>query len=313
MTHCRMALAAFAITALAGCASSAVVSQATSLADAGIAYGAAAQEVIPLARDRYLDWQSDSLLEELQDRTHCTAEEVAGEASRSPDCEALRTDFEETQATQVKLVELFAELSAHADALGRYFQSLKVLAEYDSATTAANAAGRAIDRINGLSDTLEGSANVSTEQKNAWTALIGLVGDSIKAAKLRERLKADADDIGRAIDIQDGVLEANSALLGGLDEAARREAFIENVQTPYLTGSVDDATRWRTARRASMFPGPVIAQLKSLESASEQLRDVWEDILAGRGSSEAAQRVFEDIARALEVVNAVREANKHND
>jgi hypothetical protein len=94
--------------------------------------------------------------------------------------------------------------------------------------------------------------------------------------------------------------------LKGLDAAAREEAFIQDVQTPYLTGSIDNNARWIVARRAALFPGPEIDQLSSLESASEQLRDVWEEILTGGGSPAAAQRVFEDISRALDAVHAVR-------
>jgi hypothetical protein len=295
-----------AIAACGGCASSAVVSQAASLADAGVAYGAAAEEIIPLTGDRYMDWNSESLLEELIDRTHCTPEEVAGESPQSPDCETLATEFAQTQEDHATLVNQLAALSSQAQALGRYFQNLKVLAEYDSATSASNAAGRAIDRINGLSDALEGRANITAEQKSAWSNLTSLVGDSIKAAKLRERLHADAADIGRAIDVQDGVLAATAAVLKGLDAAAREEAFIQDVQTPYLTGSIDNNARWIVARRAALFPGPEIDQLSSLESASEQLRDVWEEILTGGGSPAAAQRVFEDISRALDAVHAVR-------
>ena len=49
------------------CASRGTISQASKLADAGIAYGAASAEVIPLTRDRYLAWSTDSLIEESQD------------------------------------------------------------------------------------------------------------------------------------------------------------------------------------------------------------------------------------------------------
>jgi len=306
MSYYRIAFTFLAIATCSGCAPSAFVSQASSLADAGIAYGAAAEEIIPLTRDRYLDWNSESLLDELLDRTHCTAEEVDGESSQSPDCEALATEFAKTQEDHATLVNQLASLSNQAQALGRYFQNLKALAEYDSATGAANAAGRAMDRINGLSDALEGRAGITPEQKSAWSKLAGLVGDSIKAAKLRERLRADAGDIGRAIDVQDGMLAATAAVLKGLDAAAREESFIKDVQRPYLTGFIENNARWIAARRTALFPGPAIEQLSSLESASEQLRDVWEDILTGGGSPAAAQRVFEDISRALDAVHAVR-------
>lgn len=304
-----MAIVLVAAVALGGCVSSVVVSQSTGLADAGIAYAEAARQVLPLTNERYQDWLSDSLLEELPGKTPCTGDELIGESPMSPECEELIRDFDATQEKQVQLAKDIAELDAQARALSTYFQSLKQLAEYDSATGAANAASRAIDRINGLSDELESKANIGAAQRDAWSGLAGLVGDSIKAARLRERLKADAAAIGRAIDIQDGVLATSTALLRSLDEADRRENFLRNVRTPYLTGTIGNDKSWRAARHASLTPSPVVTQLASLESASEQLRDVWEDILTGSKDPQSAERVFNDLSRALDALNAVRRAN----
>jgi hypothetical protein len=300
-------LALVTAAAFNGCAATAVVSESANLADAGIAYGQAAQDILPLTRERYLDWQSDSLLEERLGLDPCTEEQV--DANEQPeDCQALIKKFDGAQETQKTLAQNFTDLADHARALQSYFQSLKTLTDYDSATSAANAAGRAIDRINGLSNSLEGAANIKPEQREAWAGLMGLIGDAVKAAKLRARLQADAATIGRALDIQDGVLETCAGLLGGLDAAAREEEFQADVRTPYVTNSISDGRSWKAARVASLTPTPEIEELKHLKSASAQLRDVWEDILSGSGSPAAAQRVFEDLSRAIDVLNAVRRA-----
>lgn len=299
---------AVAIVGLGGCASSVTVKQSGQLADAGIAYGSAAQEVLGLTRDRYLDWESSSLLEELPDRPGCKPAELVGEQTPSADCESLITDFTQQTDNDQKLVDQFAQLDEHAEALSRYFQALKTLANFDAATSADNAADRLIDRINGLSDKLEGKAAITPAQKEAWSKLAGLVGNAIKAHHLKERLTKDAAAIGRAIDVQDGVLAASEAVLKGMDDAAREEAFLENVRTPYLTHTVSDPRAWRQARYNALFPGPEIAQLRALRGASQSLHDVWADILSGSGSAESAAAVFDDIAKALKIIDDVRRA-----
>ena len=303
----RSWLALLAALALTGCAASAVVSESANLADAGIAYSQAAQDILPLTRERYLEWQSDSLLEERLGLDPCTEEQIDAEAPPG-DCKDLITKFDTAQNTQKQLAQHFTDLANHARALQSYFQSLKTLTDYDSATSASNAAGRAIDRINGLSNSLEATANIEPAQREAWAGLAGLVGDTVKAARLKARLKADAAAIGRALDIQDGVLEACAGLLGGLDEAAREEEFQAAVRTPYVTDSISSTSGWKAARVASLTPTPEIEELNHLRSAGAQLRDVWDDILSGSGNPAAAQRVFEDLSRAIDVLNAVRRA-----
>jgi hypothetical protein len=144
--------------------------------------------------------------------------------------------------------------------------------------------------------------------------LAGLVGDSIKAAHLRERLRNDAATIGRAIDIQSGVLDANAALLTSMDQADREVQFTTNVRNPYLTGAaLSNPASWRTNRRLALLPGPEIQQLQTLRSASKSLKGVWEDILSGNGSPESARQVFDDIANALKLIDEARKAREKED
>lgn len=297
------------VSLTASCASTTTVKQAGSLADAGIAYGGAAQEVIALTRDRYFDWQSASLLEEIADRAHCTKAEVAGEGTMSTACAELIAEFDDENVSNQELVSQFADLSDHARALGQYFQALKTLAVYDSAGSAESAAGRLVDRINGLSNKLEEKAAITPAQKTTWGKLAGLVGDAVKASRIKSRLEADAASIGRAIDIQSGVLQANLAVLEGLDNAARLEAYEENVRAPYLVGAITDPARWRAQRREMLSPGPEIAQVKALRAASEALQEVWADILSGSGNPQSAAQVFEDIARTIKIIDDVRRAH----
>ena len=307
-------LAAVSLT-LCACASTGTVKQSEQLADAGVAYGAAAQEVIELTRDRYLDWHSDAILAELSGPDgSCKPNEIVGEQEPSAECVELMEDFKATTEKDKELVEQFSDLSAQADALGRYFQGLKSLATYDVNGEVATATEGLLTNINALSDKLETGAKITDAQRTAWGKLAGLVGDSIKAAHLRKRLRKDAATIGRAIDIQGGVLDANAALLAGIDQAAREEHFITDVRNPYLTGAaLSNPAAWRTDRRLALLPAPEIQQLQTLRSASASLKGVWEDILSGRGSPEAAQQVFDDIAHALKLISEVRKAQEKED
>lgn len=299
----------FFVLLISGCASTTTVRQANSLADAGIAYGTASQEVIALTRDRYVDWQSTSLMEEIIDREHCTTEEIAGGTTPSDDCEQLIRHFDLSHQNSKELYEQFSNLSDHARLLGQYFHALKTLATYDSAANSGAAAGRLVDRINALGGKLEEKVQISPAQRTGWANLAGLVGDTVKASIIRDRLKADAESIGRAIDIQSAVLEANLAVLSNLDRAKRLKAFEQGVRVPYLTGSVTDGPRWISRRRQLLAPGPEIAQVKALQSASKSLQEVWTEILSGNGNPQAATEVLDEISRALRIVDEVRRAN----
>ena len=202
-----------------------------------------------------------------------------------------------------------AVLQSHAEALSRYFAQLKALADYDSNAAASGAAGRLIDRINGLSAALEPDAGLSEAQKAAWSTMAGLVGDAIKAARLRARLEADADDIARAIDVQDGVLKASLATISALDRAQRELVFQRDVRAPYLRGDVSDAAQWQATLHSSLLPGPAVAPIETLQSASAGLHAVWEGILTGQGTPESAQAVFDDIAATLKAIDDIHRAN----
>ena len=307
-------LAILALT-LCACASTRTVRQSDQLANAGIAYGDAAQDVIILTRDRYLDWQSDAMLAGLSGTAGVgKPTELVGEQEPSQDCKDEIIQFGETAESSQANIQQFSDLSDHADALGRYFQALKSLASYDANGEVSTATQGLLTNLNTLSDKLETGAKITDAQKTAWSKLAGLVGDSIKAAHLRRRLREDAAAIGRAIDVQSGVLDANAALLEAMDAAVRREHFIKKVRNPYLTGTaLSNPAAWRADRRLALLPPPDIQQLRTLRSASASLKTVWEDILSGRGSPEAAQQVFDDIAHALKLIRDVREANEKKD
>lgn len=304
----RIGALATLVLSLCACASTNTVKQSAQLAEAGIAYGTAAENVIELTRDRYLDWHSDAILAELSaDDEICKPEEIVGEPERSDACEALMKDFEEATAKDQTFVDNLSGLSHQASALGRYFQALKSLATYDANGELATATGGLLTNIDALSDKLEAEAGISDQQRTAWGKLAGLVGDSVKASHLRKRLREDAAIIGRAIDIQGGVLNANAATLVAMDDAQRSEAFTKNVKNPYLTGSaLSNPTSWRTHRRLALLPGPAIEQLQALRSASTSLKSVWEDILSARGSPESARQLFDDIANALKLIGEAK-------
>lgn len=311
----RIGFLAIPVLLLCACASTNTVKQAEQLAEAGIAYGAVAEDVIVLTRDRYLDWHSDAILAELSDSDEmCKPAEIVGEQVQSNACAALIGDFEETTKKDQDFVDDLSTLGQQAKALGRYFQALKSLATYDANGEVATATEGLLANINQLSDKLEIKAGISDQQKAAWGKLAGLVGDSVKASYLRKRLREDAATIGRAIDIQSGVLDANAALLFGMDDAQRSIAFTKNVKYPYLTGTaISDPASWRTHRRLALLPGPAIEQLQTLRSASTSLKNVWEDILSGRGSPESAGQLFDDVAKALKLIGEARKAQQEHD
>lgn len=313
-TSIQRATLAAAVLCLSSCATTTTIEQSSALADAGIAYGVGAEEVILVTRDRYLDWQSDSMLASLEDGPLCTPAEIVGEQTSSAACKSHAEEFEETNAENEEWIQDLTLLSAHADSLGRYFQSLKAIASYESGAAVTTATEQLIDRINSISDKLEPSAKLSDQEKASWAKLAGLVADSAKAQYLKERLRKDAPAIGRAIDIQGAVLDSNAVLLSAMDSANRREQFLINVRTPYLTGgATKNPGAWRIARRSALVPSPEVTQITKLRSASIALKEVWSGILSDSNDAASARQVFDDVADALKALDDVRKArNKAN-
>ena len=308
---CARSLLAISVVLLGACSTTSTVKQSSVLADAGIAYGRAAEEVILVTKDRYLDWESDSMLASLEGSSGCNAKEIAGDSPLTEACEARIKDFDATQTRNEKWIRDLTLLSAQAAALGRYFQSLKALSSHDVGGPIAGATEQLISRINDVSEKLEPEAKLSDAEKASWAQLAGLASEGIKATYLKNRLQEDANAIGRAIDIQGAVLNANAAVLFNIDKGNRKEIELVKVRYPYLTGeALKNAEFWRTVRRTALAPGPEVEQVLKLRSASISLKQVWKDILSGTGDAASAQYVLQDIAGALELLDDVREAKR---
>jgi hypothetical protein len=300
-----LGVAALALV-LGACATGTTVKQAGSLAAAGVAYGEAAKDVLDVTRERYIDWKSASLLLAHEDGDLCTPSEIAETVPISAQCDSAQKAFDNEMKGDATFIENIATLSAHAEALRKYFVALRAMVDYDAGAAASASMDRLVDQVGNLNQALGEKNEISADRKDAVGKLAALAANSIKASALRDRLHADAETIGLAIEIQDSVLESSAVLLKGLDSAARERELIEHVREPYLTNAIPDNVAWAQARRSALVPGPEIEAITKLAAASKDLADVWENIVSDKQDMSSVVEVLTQISAALDALNDLK-------
>lgn len=302
------ALLALVLPFASGCASTRVVAQANDLADAGIAYGAAASQSLADARDQYLGWNARALLDELPVEGTCTQQDLDDEAGARAECLAAIKSFDDSASRNRRFVASTATIQAHAQALGAYFEGLKKLASYDGSSGLDASLQSLSKQIDGLSQALGGKEVLNEKQKSANSALAKMLLNAAKGRRISRVLERDVEVIATAIDIQERSIALNIATLQAITAADELGQELVDVRRPYLMGRVVDANGWVAKRVATLQSVPVIARLSALQTASTRLRLVWEDIVLDRVGDENAKALFDDLALAFDNLAAVRAA-----
>ncbi len=297
------------LAALGGCATPVTVQRAQNLSDAGIAYGNAASQLMDQTRDRYIDYNSDELLAEIDGLNPCTDDELLDEDSASEDCKETISSFDDSQKRVGATANLMTQLGVQAQAMSAYFGALQSLADEGSGAAVEASASRLSTQINGLNTALGGEAILTDAQKSAYSALAGYAADAYKAGVLKRVMARDAQTITLAIELQDRVVETNISVLKAIGAAEDEEDYLTQVRRPYLLGAPGDASNWKSQRKQLLLRQSVVSQLESLRVASQRLRGIWDDILHNRSTLAETQMLLDDIAKALDLISAARDAN----
>ena len=301
MIRCRLIVALAAIL-LTGCASVAV-ERAKDLSSAGIQYTRATAKVIDVASDAAVDADSDTQVV-AKPRPPVSEDQQKQRAAR----------LEELDVQLVKTISLYATLKRSVNAVEAYFKALQELANGSQAEVTGDAVKSVAERVNGLSDALEKGAGkplLTSAQVSAIGGLAKVVAAQVHGAKVANALERDAPTIGRALALQERVLElAGDDIRNNLTKT-NNQFYLTKVKTPYLKGDIDGT--WADNRRAYLRVralGQTEASVTSAQAAAKQMQIVWERILNGEYSARELTVMLNDTEDLLEAVNALKDASK---
>jgi hypothetical protein len=301
VTRCRLGVA-LATILLTGCASVAV-ERAKDLSSAGIQYAHATAKVIDVASDAAVDADSDTQVI-TRPRPPVSAEQQNQRAVR----------LEELDAQLVKTISLYATLRRSVNAVEAYFKALQELANGSQAEATGEAVKSVAERVNSLSDALERGAGkplLTSAQVSAIAGLAKVVAAQVHGAKVAKSLERDAPTIGRALALQERVLElAGDDIRNNLTKS-NNQFYLTKVKMPYMKGEIDG--NWADHRRTYLRVralGQTEVAVTSAQIAAKQMQMVWERILSGEYSAKELTAMLKDTEDLLEAVTALKDANK---
>ena len=299
--RCGLA-AALSTILVAGCASVAV-ERAKDLSSAGIRYAQATAIVIDVASDAAVDADSD---------TQVITKPRPPLSAQQQDQRAVQLEQLDTQL--VKTISLYATLKRSVLAVETYFKALQALASGSQAEATGDAVKSVADRVSNLSDALERGAGkplLTSAQVSAIAGLAKVVAAQVHGAKVAKTLERDAPTIGRALALQERVLElAGDDIRNNLTKT-NNQLYLTKVKTPYLKGEIDG--HWADNRRTYLRVralGQTDAALTSAQVAAKQMQIVWGRLLSGEYSASELTAMLQDTEDLLEAVNALKDANK---
>ena len=300
-TGSRLTVALTAVL-ITGCASVAV-ERAKDLSSAGIQYTQATAKVIDVASDAAVDADSDTQVI-TRPRPPVSAEQQDQRAIR----------LEQLDSQLVKTISLYATLKRSVNAIEAYFRALQELANGSPAEATDDAVKSIADRVNGLSDALERGAGkplLTPAQVSAIAGLAKVVAAQMHGAKVAKALERDAPTIGRALALQEKVLElAGDDIRNNLTKS-NNQFYLAKVKTPYQKGDIDG--NWADHRRTYLRVralGQTDAAMTSAQAAAREMQIVWERILSGEYSAKELTAMLRDTEDLLEAVSALKDANK---
>jgi len=283
---------------LTGCAGVAV-QRAKDVSSAGIAYTQATAAVIDVAVDASIDFDSNSLLQTARTQP---AERTA--------------QLNERDVPLVRSTLLYSRLKRSVNVTQAYFAALQQLADGSTAEATETAVKSLADRLNGVNQALDtsgsGTALISTEKRDAIGGLAKVVAKQVHGAKLAAALERDAPTVGRALALQNKVLETAADDIRNHLNAEAVRGYRDRVQRPFAAGTAE-RTAWMEDRKAFLkiqALGQTQQALNSAQAAAAQMETVWARIVSGEYSAKELTAMLKDTEDLLAAANALKEVTK---
>jgi hypothetical protein len=287
-------------TLLATACATTNVQRAWDLSLAGVSSAQSTAAVVDIAIDSSIDSDSKSKVR----ATKPSALEPAAPDER-------KKRLEDSDKQLIITVVRYTELRSSLGALEAYFLALQALADGSQADATGAAVEALATRINSLNGTLSKRVVLSEAQAKALTGFTKLVATQVHGAIVADALKRDAETIGRAILLQQLVLEESaSEIAAGIREENQR-LWTDKVLTPYQQGNVD--AEWVENRRAYIkiaALGDSLQEVKNAQAAAARMQATWKKILSGELSAADLAASLKETDELLAAVAALKAAER---
>jgi hypothetical protein len=301
MKHLSATLALLVLSSSLGCAGIAT-QRAHDVSSAGLAYSAAAQELMDAAMAAVVDADSFSKI---------ATKTPPGDPKPSP--EKLRAELKESNDELVTTLTRYQQLRTSMATLGAYFSALQELADHPQGDATAKAVETLGKRINDLDGVLtkDKELAISDEQVKAASALGKLVSDQVHGAVVAAALERDAEPIGRALATSGkavALAEKHVSAYLRLEQGAFRR---ERVEKPFVSQSMDD--QWMEDRRTylkAVALGKGSAEIGKAEAASKQMEETWKKVLAGDLTVVEIHTLIGEIDQLLRAADTLKTATQ---
>lgn len=297
-----------AASVLTGCAGVAV-QRAKDVSSAGIAYTEATTAVIDVAVDASIDSSSDNLLNVAQ---------AQGVPQSKAEQDQRKARLVERDKALVDSTLRYARLKRSVNVTRAYFMALQNLADGSTAEATETAVKSLADRLNGVNEALDkrdgddAQPLISADKRDAIGGLAKAVTKQVHGAILAKALERDAATVGRALALQEKVLQAAAGdIKHKLDIEAER-AYRDRVVNPFSTGTAQRSA-WIEDRKALLkiqALGQTHQALDSAQAAAAQMEIVWVRILSGEYSAKELTASLRDTEELLAALNALKDVTK---
>lgn len=262
-------------------------------AQAGSSYAAAVDRLLVASRDTTIDATSNKLLQ--------------NDALANLTLEQYRKQSE----TDLMRIEVIQGLRLHADLLGRYFRTMSKLTDSTAPADVKAALNGTVDGLNAVGKQLRGTPLLSADAKSA----VGAIGQLVVSAKIRgalgEELRARETTLRQELALQEQLLKALAEAIAQDLKVMAQIREERQVVTPLTeVKPIANPDQWIAARRSVLLTTPEIAELHNASRAAADMRDAFEDLLAGRLSMARLLGVITDLEAIITIAEHLLAKNK---
>jgi hypothetical protein len=257
----------FAVVLVAGAVSTgcATTQEYAGFAQAGSSYAAAVDRLLVASRDTTIDATSYRLLQDdaLSNLTLAQYQTLSG--------------------TDRMRLEVIEGLRLHADLLGKYFRAMSKLTGSKAPVDVQASLNGTVDGLNAVGKQLRGTPLLSADAKTA----LGTIGQLVVSAKirgaLRDELHAREATLRQELVLQEQLLKALAEAIGHDLQITAQIREERLVITPLTEPKpVPNPDQWVASRRSVLLTSPEIAELQNASRAAGDMRETFEDLVAGR-------------------------------
>lgn len=265
----------------AGCATT---QEYAGFAQAGSSYAAAVDRLLVASRDTTIDATSNRLL--------------ANDAVNN----LTLPQYQAASGPDRARLEVIEGLRLHADLLGKYFRTMSKLTDSKAPADVQASLNGTVGGLNAVGKQLRGAPIFNDDAK----AAIGTIGQLVVSAKIRgalhDEISAREAILRQELVLQEQLLKALSAAIEQDLKVTTQIREQRLVITPLTEEKpLANPDQWVASRRSVLLANSEIAELQSASRAARDMRETFEDLVAGRLSMARLLGVIADLDSIISV------------